>query len=263
MGIAAKLAMAARACGYVQKDSANAFHKYRYASAANVLGHVNEALHEAGLAVVDTMPEILLSEGSGKDRVVTVRMTVVVADTESEERATFRGIGSGMDSGDKAVMKACTAALKYAWLGAFSVSTGDDPEADEDTDRRASSTRGGTTRPQAQPRREEPRASEPQRVAAAAPREELATPEPPAALDGFYACIDEIELPGESVKVWVEHRGALATVTVQEREAAWKAICKRTEEIGEGKMKNAKVWLKQALAEHDARATDASTGAQS
>ena len=40
-----------------------------------------------------------------------------------------------------------------------------------------------------------------------------------------------------------------------EREAAWKALCKRTEE--EGKMKNAKVWLKKAIAEEDARRTNA------
>ena len=58
--IARKLAIAAKACGYVQKDGTNNFHRYKFASAANILGHVNDALCEAGLAVVDTLPEIVL-----------------------------------------------------------------------------------------------------------------------------------------------------------------------------------------------------------
>lgn len=73
---------------------------------------------------------------------------------------------------------------------------------------------------------------------------------PPAA-EGFYARIGEIELPGEAVAVWMKHRAELATLSAPEREAAWKALCKRTEEVG--KMKNAKVWLKKAIAEEDAR----------
>lgn len=135
--IAAKLCAVARDCGYVQKDGANGFHKYRYASAAAILAHVNPSLARHGVAVVGTNPTILSERGEGKERVVTVRMEVTVADVESGERATFAGLGSGQDAGDKAVMKAQTAATKYAWMVALSISTGDDPEADEDTDERA------------------------------------------------------------------------------------------------------------------------------
>ncbi len=175
MGIAQKLCAASKACGYVQKDGANNFHKYRFVSAANILGHVNAALEAAGLAVVDTLPEIVSETGAGKDRVVTARMTLTVADTESGERATFRGLGSGMDSGDKAVMKAVTAATKYAWMGAFSISTGDDPEADEETDKRAaqSSKPQRQSSPQRTARREEPDES-PAMVEAAPPTSTIA-----------------------------------------------------------------------------------------
>lgn len=234
MGIAQKLVIAAEACGYVQKDGNNSFHKYRYASAANILGHVNDALTKAGLAVVDTLPEVVSESGSGKDRLVTARMTITVADTDTAERATFRGLGSGMDAGDKAVMKAVTAATKYAWMGAFSISTGDDPEADEQTDKNAAQ---GQKKPDAKappPKREEP----PQKAQAAVP-------------PFFLARINEIELPGEAVKVWLKHRAELSAFPVPEREAAWAALCARTEEVG--KMKNAKVWLKKAIAEEDAR----------
>ena len=80
----------------------------------------------------------------------------------------------------------------------------------------------------------------------------------PAALEGFHARVAEIELPGEAVAVWMKHRAELAALSAAEREAAWKALCKKTEEVG--KMKNAKVWLKKAIAEEDARRTGSSTG---
>ncbi len=73
----------------------------------------------------------------------------------------------------------------------------------------------------------------------------------PEHLRGFYARLGEIELPGEAVAVWMKHRAELASLSVPEREACWKALCDRTEVVG--KMKNAKVWLKKAIAEEDAR----------
>jgi hypothetical protein len=76
--------------------------------------------------------------------------------------------------------------------------------------------------------------------------EEVAAP-----LEGFYARVGEIELPGEAVAVWMKHRADLAALSPADRESAWKALCKRTEDVG--KMKNAKVWLKKAIAEEDSR----------
>lgn len=84
--------------------------------------------------------------------------------------------------------------------------------------------------------------------------------EVPAQLGEFYARIQEIELPGESVAVWMKHRADLAPLSGADRESAWKALCRKTEEVG--KMKNAKVWLKKAIAEEDARRTTASADHQ-
>lgn len=75
--------------------------------------------------------------------------------------------------------------------------------------------------------------------------------EMPAALQDFYGRIAEIELPGEAVAVWIKHRAELASLPGNHRETAWKALCKRTEDVG--RMKNAKVWLKRAIADEDAR----------
>ena len=74
---------------------------------------------------------------------------------------------------------------------------------------------------------------------------------PVTSLEGFYQRVAEIELPGESVSVWMKYRAELAPLPVADREAAWKALCQKTEEVG--KMKNAKVWLKKAIAEEDQR----------
>ena len=84
----------------------------------------------------------------------------------------------------------------------------------------------------------------------------------PAALEGFYARLAEIELPGEAVAVWMKHRAALAPLSQTQREDAWKALIKRTEHVG--KMKNAKVWLLKAIAEEDAKrgAESGAKGAQ-
>ncbi len=88
-----------------------------------------------------------------------------------------------------------------------------------------------------------------------APSEDGDVPTPPAdappALEDFYARLAEIDLPGESVAVWMRYRADLAPLDAALREAAWKALCARTEAVG--KMKNAKVWLKKAIAEEDAR----------
>lgn len=76
-------------------------------------------------------------------------------------------------------------------------------------------------------------------------------PELPAPLAHFIVCAEQIELPGEAVALWIKHRAELATLEPSQREDAWKALCKRTEDVG--KMKNAKVWLKRAIAEEDCR----------
>ena len=51
---------------------------------------------------------------------------------------------SGQDAGDKAVMKAQTAAIKYAYMLSLCIATGDDPEADSKTDENSAIGNKGT-----------------------------------------------------------------------------------------------------------------------
>ena len=138
ISLAAKICRIMKDCHYVQKDGRNDFHKYNYASAANVLEKVNEACAEHGVASIPRF-EIIAS-----DKVVTVQCTLTLLDADSGETYSIVSLGSGQDAGDKAVAKAQTMALKYAWMTTLNISTGDDPEADEETDR-------ANTRPQKAP----------------------------------------------------------------------------------------------------------------
>ena len=93
------------------------------------------------------------------------------------------------------------------------------------------------------------RVVQPQELDAGA--EEVSDAQLPPALEAFYARVNEIELPGEGISVWMKHRNDLAPLAPETRETAWKALVAKVEKVG--KMQNAKVWLKKAIAEEDAR----------
>ena len=129
-----KLADVMAEVGYIQKDATNEFHKYRYASAAAVLSKVNAALSSRGIAVSSTAELVAHDriEGAKPKTIAVVKLTLIFND--GTDALQIEGLGSGEDTGDKAVMKANTAALKYALANAFLISWGDDPEADPSTD---------------------------------------------------------------------------------------------------------------------------------
>lgn len=137
--IAAKLIQVAKACGYVQKDSENKEQRYKYVSAAAVMEKVNPALVEARLVSVPEFSIVSEKEKAtsrgGIWQLVTVQCQLTIIDADSGESATVVSLGTGTDPGDKAVAKAQTMALKYAWLTALNIETGDEPEADERTGR--------------------------------------------------------------------------------------------------------------------------------
>lgn len=140
VGIAQKLVLIMGECSHVAKDGFNDFHKYSYASAAGVLETINAALVKHKVASIVT-PAIISSfdvtNAKGNiEHQVTVGCNILLIDSESGESIDLYGIGTGQDAGDKAVMKAETAAIKYAYLLSMAISTGDDPEADTGVDER-------------------------------------------------------------------------------------------------------------------------------
>ena len=135
-----KLRLAAADCAYVRKDGVNQFHKYNYATAATIFEKVNTALFDHRLMSVPTAEVHELTTRTnakgGVETLATMKTTLHVHDLDSENIIEVTAFGSGMDNGDKAIMKAQTAALKYAWMTLFNISTGDDPEDDAKVDAR-------------------------------------------------------------------------------------------------------------------------------
>ena len=136
--IAKKFVEVMRDCSHVAKNGTNDYHKYKYVTAADVLEKVNASLTKHGIASVVTpsllsMQEITTAKGN-TERLATVEVIVTLIDSESGESFTIKGLGSGQDPSDKAIAKAQTIGIKYAYLASLAIATGDDPEADRHTD---------------------------------------------------------------------------------------------------------------------------------
>lgn len=140
--IAKKLVNVMIECGHIAKNGLNSYHQYKYATAEDVLLKVNTALTKNKIASV-VIPEIasmvdVTNLKGNTEHLVTVNVQIKLIDSESGECVDLFGIGSGQDAGDKAVMKAQTAAIKYAYMMSLCIATGDDPEADIKTDENSS-----------------------------------------------------------------------------------------------------------------------------
>ena len=146
--IAKKLVNVMNECSHIAKNGLNSYHQYKYATAEDVLLKVNEALTKNKIASV-VIPEVasmvdVINLKGNTEHLVTVNVQIKLIDSESGESVDFFGIGSGQDAGDKAVMKAQTAAIKYAYMLSLCIATGDDPEADSKTDENSDVGNKGT-----------------------------------------------------------------------------------------------------------------------
>jgi hypothetical protein len=136
--IAGKIVRIMEECSVVRKNGTNDFHHYKYATSADVLEKVNDSLVKHKVASI-VLPEIvsssdIINNKGNTEHLVTVKVGITLVDSDSGESIALAGIGSGQDGGDKAVMKAQTAAIKYAYMLSLAISTNDDPEADNKTD---------------------------------------------------------------------------------------------------------------------------------
>lgn len=120
--------------------------KVPYVQEFDLLEAVRDKLAAAGVMMFtsdeDVQTEMVERVNARGERrqacVVTLRTKYTLIDGESGAEVSFYGSGQGEDSGDKALYKAKTGALKYAIRETFLIATGDDPETATQTGRRES-----------------------------------------------------------------------------------------------------------------------------
>lgn len=115
----------------IPKNGHNDFHHYDYALESDIKDVVRKEMTERGLQMIPnelsrTITQI--SSKNGSQQLVSLEVEYTIFDAESGESVKMKGYGDGQDSGDKAVYKAKTGALKYALTTLFMIPTGDDPE---------------------------------------------------------------------------------------------------------------------------------------
>lgn len=129
MTLKEKLLRVMQECAHIGKDATNSEVGYEYVSAAKINDAVNRALTANN--IVSTAESNLVDLRTIGDKVLaTVEVTISLYDTDSDETLAIKGVGSGIDGGDKSVAKAQTMAVKYAWKNSLLIAdSSDDPDA--------------------------------------------------------------------------------------------------------------------------------------
>lgn len=139
--LAKKLAKILGEVGKVPKTGFNSFHKYNYVTENDLVYAVRDKLSEAGIFVfssVESQHAEIIEGGDGKKSLLTTVTTKhTFVDGDSGEEFSVLSQGQGSDNGDKGGYKAITGAMKYFLYKCFMIPTGDDPEGDDKTDKRA------------------------------------------------------------------------------------------------------------------------------
>ncbi|MDB5050242.1 MAG: hypothetical protein JWO30_3313 [Fibrobacteres bacterium] len=149
--LVAKLAQVMAETRWVEKKGRNNFFNYDYAKESDILDAVRTKLAEHGIFVFTSIESMEFKETGKRTRdgspvnLVFVRTKHTFWDGASGETAEVFGSGCGEDSGDKAIYKAITGAMKYFISKNFLISTGDDPERDEDSDKKERTAVGEKT----------------------------------------------------------------------------------------------------------------------
>jgi len=128
--------------GSVKKEGNNAFHNYKYATAADISHKIQPLLAREGLVILQSETERhFVADGAA----LAITYEFVLAHKEGEvwpEKPKQTGMAAARNSkggfDDKAANKCHTAARKYFTLALFQIPTGDYDDADEQEDRPAS-----------------------------------------------------------------------------------------------------------------------------
>ncbi len=140
--IATKLVAAMGEIDAVTKEGRNELQKYKYVRAADVANEVRKVLVKHKIAFTYstgnherwTVDRIDRQTGNviGQMNYSNLEVHFTFTDADSGESITLNGIGCGQDTGEKAVYKAMTGALKYALRMNFIIPDESDPENEKE-----------------------------------------------------------------------------------------------------------------------------------
>lgn len=153
-GLHAKLAEVMAEAGRIPKNGSykqpGEYGHFKFVQVGDAADSIRTALGTRGVSMLPSAVEVVgetehATKSGGTMTTVTIRTTWTLVDGESGETATIQSIGTGADAGDKASPKAQTNAMKYALLMGFLLSTGDDPETSDSSDRRPRQSSGSAS----------------------------------------------------------------------------------------------------------------------
>lgn len=125
--------------GSVEKKGKNEFHRYNYATAADIQHKLQPLLASAGLVIFQNE---VSRDFIANNSAVAVQYSFTLAHSSGEiwhEKPIHTGVSAALNTkggfDDKCINKTYTAARKYFLLALFQIPTGDydDPDGDEDT----------------------------------------------------------------------------------------------------------------------------------
>lgn len=141
--LVSKLAEACDAVGGVEKKGRNQAQGYDYIKAADVAKAIRHELFNRGIVIIPNEVECVTERiefvnARGETRHSNeVKLKTCYVITDGSDKIEMYGYGIAWDSGDKAIYKAKTGALKYFLRGLGLIpDEKDDPEADTETESR-------------------------------------------------------------------------------------------------------------------------------
>lgn len=147
--IITKLSQVMGELDWIEKRGHNSFFNYDYAMESDILDAIRSKLAVRQVFVqtliksVDTMDTGKTSGRSNEKVFRTIVHTAhIFHDGETGEMLEINGYGVGEDTADKGAYKAMTGAMKYAMSKNFLISSGDDPELEEDEEDGKKKTKG-------------------------------------------------------------------------------------------------------------------------
>jgi hypothetical protein len=118
----------------IPKNGRNEFHKYDYATEADIVAAIRGELASRGVMLIPSIVDEQRHPVGEKGSVLTVlSMQMEFRDADSNESIVKPWRGYGTDKEDKGGYKAMTGGEKYYMLKTFLIPTGDDPESDDTT----------------------------------------------------------------------------------------------------------------------------------